>query len=212
MLLFEEEQFPRFFVGPFIHVLLFEMVPERRSVSYSKNQQEKIGGGGMAEMMVGSDLLLLMWTLQQVPRICLRAPCWDFLQSSSYHEVAQDLHICPLGTSCEVSWGGMENAGRNFSLVHYQGNKRGIVLDGITHEASPVSCSDGDQYLHHIWTGRWKFPFRSTQTVVFDGSSKQDLPKVKSLGVIRHMRVQLVFMLFPHLSKVHWNTGMIDFS
>ena len=65
-------------------------------------------------------------------------------------------------------WSGVRRHGKrwkNFSLIHYQGNKQNkTVSGGIVGEASPVSCSGHDQCLQHTWTGRWKFPFGSTQT------------------------------------------------
>lgn len=86
-------------------------------------------------------------------------------------DMTPGLHICPLEQPLaqrehEAGRGGMERVGKSFSLVRYQGNKQNkTISDGIIGEASPVSCSGNDQCLHHIWTGRWKFPFRSTQTV-----------------------------------------------
>lgn len=56
MLLFEEEQFLESFVGPFIYILLFEVMPERKSVSYSEMQQEKIRGVGAVGMTDGESL------------------------------------------------------------------------------------------------------------------------------------------------------------
>lgn len=173
MLFFEEERFPGSFFVPFFYSLLFEVMPARRSVSYSEMQREKIRGvedGGDD----GRRKSYFSW--------CKHShKCPEFVSArhagTSYYpgkcslDVTPGLHICPLEQPLaqrerEVGRGGMERVGKSFSLLRYQGNKQDkTISDGIIGEASPASCSGNDQCLHHIWTGRWKFPFRSTQTV-----------------------------------------------
>lgn len=188
------KQFPRSFVGPFIYSTysLWNDAREDKCFLFWNAAREH-WRVGVAGMMVKN---------------CLRCEhsnkCPEFSSEhhaeSSYYPTKlqpwsgpRPSHLPSWNIPCsgkrehEVWWGGMRKVGRSFSLVHYQGDKQVKAISLVKLAQCPAQAmtnayttsgqEDGSFLLeaHGLW--------------VFNGSSKQDLPKVKSLWVERHMRM-----------------------